>query len=502
MKNHGLFFNVHDYISKRYGGVHRMASFMREHDWDCEVLDWAYYFTLEELKQFAQSRITNNTKFVGFGFPFEIWSNTINEFISWIKKTWPKICIIWGSQIYPGFASVGYKDVDYYVVGYGEYALLSIMKVEFGNENRSSLKLDANWLLQKKIKLIDAIKTHPAYPLKSLSIKYEDRDFINAWEWLPIEFSRGCKFKCLFCNYPILGVKEDHTRSAEDLYNDLKENYDRFGVTNYTVADETVNDSIEKLRKYADQVERLNFTPWFSGFVRPDLLVSDPKQVDELMRLQFNGQFYGVETLNHKTGKIIRKGMDPEKILSKLLDVKDQFKKYNHGKYRGTISLILGLPYETRETLEKSLKWLETEWVGESYVTHSLRINKDEFADKLSDLDLNYAKYGYYDNGDFSEKFKSKYITSRISLREKWGNKLNWKNDNLSFEDVVEMENNFFFKNFENKTFGTSCWFLGDAMLATFDLDEALKLRSITLDMLLESANLMFTEYKIKKLNI
>ena len=52
--------------------------------------------------------------------------------------------------------------------------------------------------------------------MKSLRIKYEDRDDLQPWEWLTIECARGCIFQCPYCNFPILGVREDHTRSAND----------------------------------------------------------------------------------------------------------------------------------------------------------------------------------------------------------------------------------------------------------------------------------------------
>ena len=105
-------------------------------------------------------------------------------------------------------------------------------------------------------------------------IKYEDRDFIKSTEWLTIEFARGCIFKCPYCTFPILGVKFDPSRDSEDAYTQLQDAYDRYGVTNYFVSDETFNDKPEKIAKFADMAERLSFNPWYSGFIRADLMVS------------------------------------------------------------------------------------------------------------------------------------------------------------------------------------------------------------------------------------
>ena len=105
--------------------------------------------------------------------------------------------------------------------------------------------------------LLSANDQYSAFPMKSLNVIYEDRDYIQPYEWLGIEFARGCKFSCDFCNFPVLGVKGDYSRDADDFGIQIKDAYDRFGVTNYLVADETFNDRTEKIAKFADRKARL-----------------------------------------------------------------------------------------------------------------------------------------------------------------------------------------------------------------------------------------------------
>ena len=73
---------------------------------------------------------------------------------------------------------------------------------------------------------------------------------------LSFETSRGCRFKCSYCNFPILGVKDDYTRDADDFDTNLRRNYDDWGVTEYIITDDTFNDYVEKIRKYADRVDK------------------------------------------------------------------------------------------------------------------------------------------------------------------------------------------------------------------------------------------------------
>ena len=200
----------------------------------------------------------------------------MDRFVAWLKQEYPNIKTVVGGQ---SRAIMRTQNIDYYVHGYGEVAMLELVKAMVGNTN-ANLIFDPLFFGSKKV--ITANKAYPSFPMKSLSIKYEERDDIQPWEWLTMEFARGCIFKCTYCNFPILGVKEDHTRTAEDFESDVRENYDRWGVKNYYVADETFNDYSEKIVKYANVVDKLDFKPVFTGFMRADLLIN--KLLEQLVK--------------------------------------------------------------------------------------------------------------------------------------------------------------------------------------------------------------------------
>jgi radical SAM superfamily enzyme YgiQ (UPF0313 family) len=194
-----------------------------------------------------------------------------------------------------------------------------------------------------------------------------------------------------------LGVKEDTSRSAENFEYEMKYNYDNFGIDRYYVADETFNDRIEKITKFANVVEKLDFDPFFAGFIRADLL-SNSGMIEELARMNFGGQYYGIETFNQASGKVIGKGLDPDKVKQLLLDTKDYFKA-NNKVYRGTISLMVGLPYDTKENWDSTMTWLNENWTSEGVVLFPLNVEdleqtpKQDYT-KLSKFSLNLQKYG------------------------------------------------------------------------------------------------------------
>jgi hypothetical protein len=398
MKNHGLVFQVYvdiqgyaGYTPRRLPGGHRIATWLRQHDWDIEVLDFATEFTLDELQEFARSRITTHTKFIGFSCFFGTWTTDIDLFAQWLKQTYPDITLICGGTSYPMIHCLA---IDYHITGFAEHAILQLLKVITGSESRSSLTLDPKYLGSKKV--ITSNTHYPAFPMHDLNIYYEDRDYIDENEWLTIESARGCKFKCKFCNFPILGVRGDYTRNAEDFYNNLQQTYDRYGVKNYYIADETFNDSTEKIKKFADAVERFDFVPFFSGYARADLIVGRPDDREHMLRMNFLGHFYGIESTNPKSLKVVGKGMHPDRLLPGLLDIQKYFQTHSRGLYRTTVSLIAGLPNETLMSLYRTMQWMIANWQGHHLLWFPLEIPLQSNGEGLlSDISVNLEKYGY-----------------------------------------------------------------------------------------------------------
>jgi hypothetical protein len=424
---HALIFAVNNYEMARTSGPYRIATHLREQGWDVEVLDFFDFWSIDELKEFIKSRITKNTKFIGFSSIFgskSLMAENSLQIIEWIKKIYPNIILITGGQNF----SVPEKlknFIDYHIVGYGEYALDSLLKYKFSNGDK--LKFDV-MKSKKNFKVINAIHSYPAFPMRDPIIKYEDRDFIILGEWGTIEFSRGCKFKCSFCNFPVLGVKGDYTRTSESVQIQMLDAYDRFGIKDYLVTDETFNDTTEKISKFANVVEKLPWKPYFSGFIRADLLISRPKDREELLRMGFLGHFYGIETFNPLTAKSIKKGYDPEKIKKGLIELKKYFGK----NYRSDINFIAGLPHETIDSLEKTKEWLFKNYRDQCFGAYTLEINNLFDSFNLSEIDNNWQNLGY-------EKMSEEEILLKNFSKEKIdrcgntdGEIILWKNKNMN----------------------------------------------------------------------
>jgi radical SAM superfamily enzyme YgiQ (UPF0313 family) len=483
-----IIFNI--YGSSRTSGAHRIATHLRKEGWDCEVADFISLWDFNNLKDFCETRIDKDTKFIGFSFLFyNLWSTKLENLSQWIKFKWPHVYIFAGSNAWPSIQS---NSIDYYFQGYSENAITSVCEYLFSNGNSIKFTVD-----DKNRKVILANVDYTAAPYKFADIIFEDRDYIEESEWLPIEFSRGCKFQCDFCNFPLLGVKGDYTRDSTSVEKQLKDMYNRFGVTNFVVTDETFNDKLSKITKFADVVEKLDFKPIFTGFIRADLLVSKPEQQEELLRMGFVSHFYGIESFNHESAKLVGKGMHPEKLQQGLVDIKNYFQKNNNNLYKGEISLIVGLPGESIESIEKTKQWLLDNWQGQAVQPFAIDIPKVH-SDKNSLISKDYEKYGYTEIS-FDDTLKQKNIPTIYydKIASNFPENIIWKNNQMDIFDAALLVNDL--TNLaEGDKFSIGAWDIAEVGLPT-NLHELFALSVNNADSISQTSAPKFLKKYIKK---
>ncbi len=462
--NHGIILGgVVDYYYdsiKRAPGAHKIATHLRKQGWDVEVLDFVQSWTLDELKEFAKQRVSNKTKFLGLSATFSIRFKTLYEFVPWFKEQYPDVIIIGGSQALYNTQGL---PLDYMVHGYGELAMDAILK---GTAKYTEHK----WLDGPTFKRVDATHDYMAARMKDLSTHYEERDYIQPQEVLTVEFGRGCIFNCHFCTLTHRNIKDDHSRTEDNLYEELLENYNRWGTTNYSISDETVNDYTEKLQRYAHVITKLPFKPNMSGYIRADLLISKPENWSMIDDIGLNSQFYGVESFNTKSAKSVGKGMESVKLQDGLLRYREYMRE--RGAYSGHCSLIAGLPHETLESLRETKRWYREEWGSTSHtVGNSATMNPLWIPDvarpyeEQSRFAENPTKYGYLrttideSNGNNApwvdgdqKRFRGLYeelirredkgisrtLKSKESTFEEEMAFMNWKNENMNLYQAID----------------------------------------------------------------
>ena len=134
-------------------------------------------------------------------------------------------------------------------------------------------------------------------------------------------------------------------------------------------------------------------------------MISRPQDWENLKRIGYTSHFFGIETLHPMAGKSVGKGMHPDKIKQGLIDIKDYFKKDN-GRYRAGLGMIMGLPYESLNSVKSSLDWLLHNLKGDlNILTSPLHISKKEgfppdFRGNYSEWENTIHEQKYYTAGD------------------------------------------------------------------------------------------------------
>ena len=158
------------------------------------------------------------------------------------------------------------------------------------------------------------------YDFCSGATNYTENDFITPQEILSIECSRGCRFACKFCSFPLIGRKDlaKNWKTQECFRNELMENYEKWGTHKYMIVDDTFNDSTDKLRYYNEVIQSLPFEINFWCYLRAEMVVNEPEQIELLRDMGIMHCFFGIETYTQAAGKVIGKGMDPDRIKDML----------------------------------------------------------------------------------------------------------------------------------------------------------------------------------------
>jgi hypothetical protein len=405
----------HASILYRGYGAHRIASHLRANNYTCLVLDFCADLTFDDWVEICKNAVGANTKFIGIsstwlpyrtpggdvgkflnpasntgvtletlypskGFVYDLVQGKLDIWIQEAKKYNPKVKTIMGGPKIDFYADL---PVDNFVVGLGETEILDYLK-------------DTSRIWPKFINH-DENAQAKTWDFAVSKTTYQKEDGLHSDETLSLEFTRGCRFKCSYCSYPLIGQKElsKYVKDKDVLYQELMENYDRWGITKYWCADDTLNDSIEKLEHVATVTRRLPFKLKIRAYTRLDVMVMQPQQLDLLQEIGLVSTWIGLETLHEKTSKIIGKGMNPDKRKSMLIEMR---KKWGHNIFVDA-GYIVGLPYEDSQSVKDAVEFsLEKDNVIDHLQLQPLILNPKTGAlpyTTRSDMDLHYEKYGY-----------------------------------------------------------------------------------------------------------
>jgi radical SAM superfamily enzyme YgiQ (UPF0313 family) len=222
-------------------------------------------------------------------------------------------------------------------------------------------------------------------------------------ECLPLEIARGCIFKCKFCGYPLLGKDGrdlSYIKREENLLYEIQKNYEKNKILTYFIVDDTFNERTEKIEMMIRIRDKTKLDLNFVGYNRIDIISAKPEQMYLLKEMNFTGHFFGIESLNHESAKIIGKGSHPDKIIDALSKMKSIY----NGRASFIGGFIIGLPKESPDTL---MSWIskitDKDSPIDSFNFSPLMINR-RTTFTMSEFEKNPEKYGYTVTDNFNWK--------------------------------------------------------------------------------------------------
>jgi len=414
-------------------GAYKLANTLRACGYSCLVVNHVSEFTIDEIYALLNCAVGTDTYMIGFSTTFydlitsvvtgptagsnsNILGQNFNLFpqgadfgdqvFAHINKLNAAIKIAVGGPMIR--SELQCKYADFLVLGYAEANIVNLVDhIKHGVALKNSYKNINN----NKIIINNVLAE--GYEFSKDTMTWRAEDVVNHTR-LPIEIGRGCVFSCAFCSYPMNGkTKLDFIKDAATLKQELLHNYNNHGICIYMIVDDTFNDSVEKLVQLRDMIVSLPFKPEFWCYARLDLICTHPETIHMLYDIGVRSLFFGIETLDRKSGQAVGKGYNREKQIAMISTIKETYHDMVlHG------SFIVGTPYETIESAERTLKALTAQEIKlDSCSFRPLIIGKKTNGAVFeSSITKDYAKFGYREMPNVSHH-----------------NMIMWENDQMNF---------------------------------------------------------------------
>lgn len=162
--------------------------------------------------------------------------------------------------------------------------------------------------------------------------------------------SRGCPFQCIFCSQrTVFGTKVRY-RQPENVLNEIEHLVNDLGIKHFAFLDETLTLNRRHVEDICQGIIDRRIEVTWEGWTRANTVD------EELLRLMKRAGFvrisFGIESGDLEILKVIKKGEE----------LGDFTKGYKIAKKVGLetrASLMLGHPYETKKSAQKSLKFVK-----------------------------------------------------------------------------------------------------------------------------------------------
>jgi len=251
---------------------------------------------------------------------------------------------------------LNYPQFDAAVIGEGEYTMLEMC--EALEKDRDNLSQVNGIMFRQKGEII---KTPPRPFIENLDeLPFPARELVDLNNYRPqvhldrgkksatMITSRGCPAHCTFCaSFKTLGFKF-RAHSPEYVVSEIEHLVKNYNIEHVIFVDDTFTIQPERVKKICNLMIEKNLKIDWYCFAR---VVPISKEILQLMKKA--GCFsllFGVESADPQVLKNVKKGITPEQATK-------AFELSNELGFKTIATFILGLPGDTKETIEKTINF-------------------------------------------------------------------------------------------------------------------------------------------------
>jgi anaerobic magnesium-protoporphyrin IX monomethyl ester cyclase len=195
---------------------------------------------------------------------------------------------------------------------------------------------------------LEKYKTHPPYGRKN--------------PYMHLITSRGCPFNCAFCSKAVFG-KRLRTRSAKNVVDEVEYLVEKYGVKEIKFYDDDFTIDMKRAEEICQEIIKRKINIVWSCTTRVNLINESLLKI-----MKKSGCWlisYGVESASQELLNSIRKGIT-------IKQIKQAFSWTRKAGIRTLAYFMVGLPGETRKTIEESIQFakeLEPDFTNWSLTT-------------------------------------------------------------------------------------------------------------------------------------
>lgn len=164
-----------------------------------------------------------------------------------------------------------------------------------------------------------------------------------------IQTMRGCPWKCIFCASEALKTTEMRVRSPRSVVQEIKSVVEQFGIRHFGIVDDVLTLWREHIIEICDLLDQEGLSITFEGSTRANLV--DDALIDRLTKSGLIRLSFGLETVDAAMRKTMKKQVPLEHYVRANRICND------YG-VEALNSVMIGLPGETRETVQATLRFL------------------------------------------------------------------------------------------------------------------------------------------------